>query len=485
MSTGALAVLLTAGARASDAAAWPSTFETRYDAIILGTGLKESLLAGLLATRGKRVLHLDRHSQYGGNAASLDLAQLFRRLGEADERPNQKKLGGSSSYRIDLAPKVVMAHGTELQLLVQSGAWKHMDWKRMQRSLIYRKASHGKADVHRVLATVEDVLKTRMLSPMQKSAMVRLFTWLERYKEDDPDTHSVGLVAKTKLDLHRMSAAAFLRYWEVTPEMMHVLVRGMALHAGPLKALKKMPAMALLRRLKKYKDSYKTFPHMTSPYVYPSLGMGSELPQAVAEVVQEHGGRTVLGRPIDRLLFDESGAVCGIVSEGIEVHADCVIADASYVPERVAPSYQVVRLYAFLSHPPNMCKEAKSCQLIMPAEACGRKSDAYFFAGSHPLRLAPSDRWVVVVSATVEGSTEGLSAMAVAKRELAAALPLLKPAAKMLAELSDVCALSEGGEAKGLFVPSTCDASSHFGSTAADVEQLFKRITGEVLELEG
>ena len=103
--------------------------------------------------------------------------------------------------------------------------------------------------------------------------------------------------------------------------MMHVLVRGMALHAGPLKALKKMPAMALLRRLKKYKDSYKTFPHMTSPYVYPSLGMGSELPQAVAEVVQEHGGRTFLGRPIDRLLFDESGAVCGIVSEGIEVHA--------------------------------------------------------------------------------------------------------------------------------------------------------------------
>ena len=87
--------------------------------------------------------------------------------------------------------------------------------------------------------------------------------------------------------------------------------------------------------------------------------------------------------------------------------------------------------------------------------------------------------------ATVEGSTEGLSAMAVAKRELAATLPLLKPAAKMLAELSDVCALSEGGEAKGLFVPSTCDASSHFGSTAADVEQLFKRITGEVLELEG
>merc|ERR1719198_396226 len=131
--------------------------------------------------------------------------------------------------------------------------------------------------------------------------MVRLFRWIEAFSEDNPATWSVGLLptSKTKLDLRKMSAAAFLRYWEVTPEMLHVLVRGMALHAGPMKALKKMPAMALLRRLKKYKEAYRTFPHMTSPYVYPSLGMGSELPQAVAEVVQEHGGRTVLGRPID------------------------------------------------------------------------------------------------------------------------------------------------------------------------------------------
>jgi len=72
----------------------------------------------------------------------------------------------------------------------------------------------------------------------------------------------------------------------------------------------------------------------------------------------------------------------------------------------------------------------------------------------------------------VEGETEGLSAMAIAKRELAAALPLLKPAAKMFAELSDVCEQSESGEESRLFVP------------AADVEQLFERITGEALDLD-
>ena len=65
-----------------------------------------------------------------------------------------------------------------------------------------------------------------------------------------------------------------------------------------------------------------------------------------------------------------------------------------------------MRLYALLAHPPHKCKDAKSCQLILPAEACGRKSDAYLFAGSQPLRLAPSERWIVTVSARVQPHVE-------------------------------------------------------------------------------
>ena len=36
-----------------------------------------------------------------------------------------------------------------------------------------------------------------------------------------------------------------------------------------------------------------------------------------------------------------------------------------------------------------------------------------------------------------------------------------------------------------LFVPSSCDEQSHFGSTAAEVGALYEQITGEELEFEG
>jgi RAB protein geranylgeranyltransferase component A len=52
--------------------------------VILGTGLKECLLAGLLSVDGMKVLHMDRNSYYGGEAASLNLKQLWERF-----RPGQ------------------------------------------------------------------------------------------------------------------------------------------------------------------------------------------------------------------------------------------------------------------------------------------------------------------------------------------------------------------------------------------------------------
>ena len=42
-----------------------------YDAIILGTGLVECIISGLLSVNGKRVLHLDRNNYYGADTAAL------------------------------------------------------------------------------------------------------------------------------------------------------------------------------------------------------------------------------------------------------------------------------------------------------------------------------------------------------------------------------------------------------------------------------
>lgn len=58
-----------------------------YDAIILGTGLTECIISGLLSVQGKRVLHLDRNNYYGADTASLSLQNLFQKYRNTGATP--------------------------------------------------------------------------------------------------------------------------------------------------------------------------------------------------------------------------------------------------------------------------------------------------------------------------------------------------------------------------------------------------------------
>lgn len=63
-----------------------------YDFIIIGTGLTECILSGVLSMENNRVLHLDQNPYYGGECASLNLNQVI----------NYSYI--SSSYMKDLDP---------------------------------------------------------------------------------------------------------------------------------------------------------------------------------------------------------------------------------------------------------------------------------------------------------------------------------------------------------------------------------------------
>lgn len=53
------------------------TLPKEFDAIVLGTGLKEGIVSALLSVHGRKVLHIDRNDFYGGDCASLKLSQLY------------------------------------------------------------------------------------------------------------------------------------------------------------------------------------------------------------------------------------------------------------------------------------------------------------------------------------------------------------------------------------------------------------------------
>ena len=105
-----------------------------YDVIVCGTGLKECVLSGLLATKGKRVLHVDRNEYYGGETASLNLTNLWKKYRPTVEP--DKQYGHNRDWNIDLIPKFIMANGKLVKMLLHTKVTKYLEWKCLDGSYV-------------------------------------------------------------------------------------------------------------------------------------------------------------------------------------------------------------------------------------------------------------------------------------------------------------------------------------------------------------
>ena len=110
--------------------------DEKYDAIVLGTGLKECILSGILSVSGKKVLHIDRNEYYGGESASVNIRNLFSKYGL--EGVPMEEYGPNQDWNVDLIPKFLMANGMLVKLLVHTDVTKYLEFKSLEGSYVYR-----------------------------------------------------------------------------------------------------------------------------------------------------------------------------------------------------------------------------------------------------------------------------------------------------------------------------------------------------------
>lgn len=109
--------------------------EEEYDVIVMGTGLKECVISGLLAVKGKRVLHIDRNEYYGGETASLNLTNLWKKF-RPGQSPDHKKYGHNRDWNIDLIPKFIIADGKLVKMLLHTKVTKYLEWQCVNASYV-------------------------------------------------------------------------------------------------------------------------------------------------------------------------------------------------------------------------------------------------------------------------------------------------------------------------------------------------------------
>ena len=156
-----------------------------YDAIIMGTGLTECIISGLLSTNGMRVLHVDRNGYYGADAASLSLTNMFQKFRQSD--CSNESLGHSRDWNIDLIPKFIMACGNLVKILLMTKVTRYLEFKSIEGSYVLK---DGK--VQKVPATPAEALNSSLMGFFEKRKFRNLLMFIEAYDKENPKTYMNG-----------------------------------------------------------------------------------------------------------------------------------------------------------------------------------------------------------------------------------------------------------------------------------------------------
>nr|CAH7766066.1 unnamed protein product [Callosobruchus chinensis] len=426
--------------------------DEEYDAIVLGTGLKECILSGMLSVSGKKVLHVDRNKYYGGESASIcPLEELFSKFGAP---PPDESYGRGRDWNVDLIPKFLMANGSLVKLLIHTGVTRYLEFKSVEGSYVYKGGKISKVPVDQ-----KEALASDLMGMFEKRRFRNFLIYVQDFTSDDPKTWK-------DFDPNTQNMQALYDKFGLDKNTQDFTGHALALHRDD--SYLNRNAIETINRIKLYSDSLARYGK--SPYLYPMYGLG-ELPQGFARLSAIYGGTYMLDKPIDEIVLGEGGKVVGVRSGNEVAKCKQVYCDPTYVSDRIKKTGQVVRCICLMDHPIPNTKDALSTQIIIPQKQVGRNSDIYVSLVSHTHQVAAKGWFIAMVSTTVESENP--------EAEIKPGLDLLGPIRQKFVSVSDYYEPTDDGLQSQIFISQSYDATTHFETTCLDVLDIFKRGTGE------
>ncbi|KAL1622139.1 Rab GDP dissociation inhibitor alpha [Diplodia seriata] len=429
-----------------------------YDVVVLGTGLTECVLSGVLSVKGKKVLHMDRNDHYGGEAASLNIEAMFKKYGNYKEGEKPwEKYGRANDWNIDLVPKLLMSNGELTNILVSTDVTRYLEFKQVAGSFV-QQGKGPKATVAKVPSDAGEALRSPLM----------------------------GLFEKRRLNIGTCTMKDVYDKFGLEDSTRDFIGHSMALYQTDEYIGAVGKADETIERIRLYVNSMARYGK--SPYIYPLYGLG-ELPQGFARLSAIYGGTYMLNADVDEVLY-EGGKVSGIKAtmkerdapgEGMKFTTKCkkILADPSYFSQKVKPTGHLLKAICILNHPIPGTEDSDSLQLIIPQSQVGRKNDVYIAVVSSAHNVCPKGYYIAIVSTIAESDSNnhlelepGFERLGkIEEKFMGPPIPLYEP--------------TEDGSNDNVFISKSYDATSHFETTTDDIKDIYRRAEGEDLVVEG
>ena len=175
--------------------------DNKYDLVIEGTGVTESILAAAAARAGKRVLHVDPNAFYGSDWGSLSIDQLeawaqdhsstgttvfkpsqhlesipFRCADLKHPRPSNLSMRASRAYSLELSPHLLYCSSELIKCLANTKISQYLEFKALEHIFILQKDLQPEPTLQRVPSSRDDVF-TLSLSLQEKRKLMKFLNF--------------------------------------------------------------------------------------------------------------------------------------------------------------------------------------------------------------------------------------------------------------------------------------------------------------------
>ncbi|KAF7592095.1 Rab proteins geranylgeranyltransferase component A [Aspergillus hancockii] len=179
--------------------------ETPWDVTISGTGLAQSLLALALSRSGKKVLHVDRNSYYGGFEAAFNLQEAQEWASRVNSEPEHFPFEDatvslpegsvqlpSRAYTLSLSPHLIYSRSQLLPTLVSSKVYRQLEFQavgswwihKSQPSSISNNCAASSTDLYKVPSSREDIFADDVISVKSKRTLMRFLRHIGKSQQD-------------------------------------------------------------------------------------------------------------------------------------------------------------------------------------------------------------------------------------------------------------------------------------------------------------
>ena len=239
---------------------------SEYDVIIMGTGITESILSGLMSLEGRKVLHIDRNGYYGDSGASLNITSLWKQFRPNEEVP--KELGANRDWNVDLIPKFIMSFGKLVKMIIKTKVSDYLSWKPVDGIYVYQYNKGGfftkeGGKIEKVPATGKEALNSNLMSLFEKKRCHSFMNFVQDF--------NINNVNSLKKDLNPVNKtfAQFIKGFDLEDNTIDFLGHAVALYTSD--DFLNKPALEVIEKMQLYIESNGRFGN--SPFIYPVYGV--------------------------------------------------------------------------------------------------------------------------------------------------------------------------------------------------------------------